>query len=134
MATSCKAQFNMGLNTGYSIGKAPTVGADAGYNMKDINFHAGFIAHMSNKVAHGIAMYTKAGHTFNLNQFYITPSVGYGFVYRSADDKSLNSSSLLLSGEFGYKYDFREQPMAVYVEWVQVVGVKIIQLGVKGFF
>lgn len=128
------AQFNMGLNTGYSIGKAPTAGLELGYNFKDINFHTGFIAHMSNKVSTGIVTYVKAGHSFDLNSFYLTPSAGYAFVYRSADNKSLNSSNLLLSGEFGYKYEFREQPMALYFGYANVGNNNIILVGLKGFF
>lgn len=134
-AQDCKNySFTLGVNVGYSIGKSPETGLDAGVNFKDINFHAGFIAHVSDKFSGGLLSYVKAGHTFNLNSFYAIPSAGYGFVYRSADDKRLNSSNLLLSGEFGHKFEFREQPMAVYVEYVQADNLKICSIGAKTFF
>ena len=135
MALSSKSQFNASVNLGYSIGKSPTAGLDIGYNLKEINFHSGFLAHMSSSVDQGILTYVKAGHTFDIgSSFYATGSAGYAFLYKSADDKSKNSSQLLYSAEFGRKIEFRGEPLGLYIGAVKAGEFVIANIGIRGYF
>lgn len=134
ICTLCKAQFNASVNLGYSVGKSPTAGLDIGYNLKEINFHSGFLAHMSNSVDQGLVTYVKAGHSVDFGNFYVTPSVGYAFLYKSADNKSLNRSEVLYSGEFGYKTDFRGDAMGIYLGAVKAGEFVVLNLGIRGYF
>lgn len=134
LCTICKAQFNLGLNAGYSFGKSPVAGLDIGYNLKEINFRGGFYSHLSDKLTGGIVSYIRAGHTFDLGNFYATGSAGYAFLYKSSDTKSLNHSTVIYGAEFGYKYEFREQSMAVYLGASKASEMTILAVGVRGFF
>ncbi len=135
ISTLCNGQFNASVNTGYSIGKNPVAGLDVGYNLKEINFHTGFLAHMSNRVDRGIVTYVKAGHSFDIGEYYYaTGSAGYAFLYKSADDKSKNSSEVLYSAEFGRKLEFRGEPLGLYIGAVKAGEFVIANIGIRGYF
>lgn len=135
LCTLCNAQFNASVNLGYSIGRSATAGLDVGYNLKQINFHGGFYAHLSDQVSRGLVTYIRAGHTFDVSdKLYIAPNAGYAFLYKSADRKDLNSHEILYGAEFGLKTEIKGEPIALYLGAAKAGEMSILSVGIRGFF
>lgn len=134
-AQDCKPfNFTLAFESGYSLNHAAIAGFNVGVNFKYFSLKTGLDAHLSNQVNDGLVLRSQIGHTFDAGKFYGTFSVGHAYLYRSSDDKSMNKSEFLINPEVGYKWDFREQPMAFYVSGVKAGDIKLILAGVRTYF
>jgi hypothetical protein len=133
---SAKSQtFTASVETGYSINHTAIAGFTAGVNFKYFSIRTGMDAHLSNKVKDGMLLKTIIGHTFNIGQkFYGTAGVGHAYVYKSADNKSLNSSQFLINPEIGYKCEWKGEAFALYSSFIKAGEYKLILCGVRGYF
>jgi len=124
------------VESGYSINHAPVAGFTAGVNFKYFSIRTGMDAHLSSQVNDGIVFKTMIAHTFNFGeQFYGTAGIGHAYLYKSADNKSVNSNQLLVNPEIGYKCSFKEQPFALYVGYTQAGGdIKMLLGGIRAYF
>lgn len=134
MAIASFSQANVSVEMGASINNAPVAGFFAGYNTKLFNIRAGLQCHLSNKINQPLLTQIKIGHTFNLDRFYVTPAAGYSHVLKSSDNKELNEHGLLSNIELGYKFDFKTEPMAIYLSGTKVKEYTTIVVGIRGFF
>ncbi len=128
-------QFNLSVNGGVSIGKAAVFGAEMGYNWQPVHIRAGLKQHASSSINAGTLFETKIGHTFNINdRYYFSGDIGYGYSLKSTDRKGLNEGGLLINPELGYKWEFKEQYMALYLGYTHEIGYHIIAAGIRGYF
>jgi len=136
ICNSLKSQtFTLSFETGYSVHHAAIAGFTAGVNFKYFSIRTGMDAHLTDKVKDGIVLKTVVGHTFNFGErFYGTAGIGHAFLYKSADNKSLNSNQFLINPEIGYKYELKEQPMSLYLGYMQAGEQKMVVCGVRGYF
>lgn len=136
MALTSKSQtFSIGFETGYSISHAPVVGINIGLGFKGFTIRSGFDAHVSDRVNEGIVIQNKIGYTFNASdRIYLTGMIGHAYMYKSADDKSLNYNAFLINPEIGYKWEFREQPMSLYLGGTKAGEFKMLLVGIRGYF
>lgn len=135
LAFTSKGQtFTLAVESGYSINRAAAAGVNLGLNFRDFNIRGGFDAHMTNKTGNGAVFHAQLGHTVDFPSFYITPGLGYGFIYKSADNKSLNEGGVFWNIESGKKLTFREQEMALYASYSQVSDFKMVLLGIRAYF
>lgn len=136
LALTSKSQtFSIGFETGYSINHAPVAGVNLGLGFKGFVIRSGFDAHVSDHVNDGIVIQNKIGYTFNASdRIYFTGMIGHAYIYKSADNKSLNTNAFVINPEIGYKYEFREQPMSLYLGGTKAGEFKILQVGIRGYF
>src|SRR5262245_41971527 len=86
------------VETGYSFHHAAVAGFTAGVNFKYFSIRTGLDAHLTSNVKDGMVFKTLIGHTFHFGEmFYATAGIGHAYIYKSADDKSLNSNQLLIN-------------------------------------
>lgn len=127
--------FTLAFESGYSFNHAPVAGLNIGLNFKGLVIRTGFDAHMSDKVNDGIILQNKIGYTYNISErFYATAMFGHAYIYRSADNKSMNKSEWLWNPEIGYKWEFKEQPLSFYAGGVKAGDFKIILIGIRSYF
>ena len=126
----------LSVESGYSFHHAPVAGFTAGVNFKYFSIRTGLDAHLTNEVKDGMVFKTLIAHTFNFGEsFYGTAGIGHAYLYKSADNKSLNSNQLLINPEIGYKCAVKEQPVALYLGYTQAGGeLKMILGGVRAYF
>ena len=136
MYTTAKSQtFTASFESGYSINHSAIAGFTAGVHFKYFSIRTGMDANVSNKVKDGIILKTEIAHTFDIGEkFYGTAGIGHAYVYKSADNKSLNSNQFLINPEIGYKYEWKGQPMALYFGYIKAGEYKMILCGVRGYF
>lgn len=92
---ACNAQGFVGLGAGYGTNKSAQAEIHAGYNTKALFVQGGYLANISNRADRGAVFNIRVGHTFDLGQVGVQPSVGYGYEYVSADNSSLNKSRFI---------------------------------------
>ena len=136
MYTTTKSQtITASFETGYSINHTAVAGFTAGVNFRYFSIRTGMDACLSNKVKDGIILKTVIAHTFDIGEkFYGTAGIGHAYLYKSADNKSLNSNQFLINPEIGYKYELRGQPMSLYFGYIKAGESKMILCGVRGYF
>src|SRR4051812_27902 len=127
---------SISLESGYSFKHAALAGFTAGLNFKYFSIRTGMDAHLTSQVKDGIVLKTLIGHTFNIGeQFYGTAAIGHAYLYKSADNKSLNSNQLLINPEVGVKASIKEQPIAFYLSYMQAGGEqKAMLCGIRAYF
>lgn len=92
------AQPFVQLGAGYSTRHYATGELAAGYNAGPVFFQGGYIAHITREVDGGAVINARLGtRVFLSEKYFIEPSGGYAWHYRSSDRKELNTRSWIAS-------------------------------------
>lgn len=101
------AQFHVGGEAGVSSKETVIGGLSLGYDFKSVNVEVGMLSHLSMAVDKGTIFNVKLGHSFLIrDETILQPSIGYAYVLRSNDMKSLNTHAVIYSLYYikGWKY------------------------------
>lgn len=92
------AQFHVGGEAGVSSKETAIGGFSIGYDFKSVNIEAGMLSHLSSAVDKPTIFNVKLGHSFLIrDETILQPSIGYAYLLRSNDMKSLNTSNVIYS-------------------------------------
>ena len=101
------AQFHIGAGAGYSSKQAVISEFSMGYDFNVVDVEIGLLSHWSTAVDKGTIFNVKLGHTIEItDKISIRPSLGYANMYKSSDNKSLNTRSAIYS-----VYLYKDMPM-----------------------
>ena len=111
ISMSAKAQFSIGGGMGASTSKCAAGELQAGYTFTNGFAITGVMAaQVTSKVKDGNGYFLTAGYGIPLSESsYIEPSIGYGGVLRSSEQKQLNTGEAVYSLSFVHRIRYDAQ-------------------------
>lgn len=90
-----RAQLSLQIGGGVSTQKKATLELSTQYDAGPLFLQAGYITHLAREISAGTYLNGSVGHAFNLSKTWSTePAIGYTYVLRSTDNKSINTHGI----------------------------------------